>query len=324
MPATGQAAQAQITRPSAASPSGVTPTYQKSWLFLKGVVNGFLADDAFSLSAAIAFYTALSFAPLVLLLLTIGGLFGDRTQNDLLRLFEQQLGPRAADVTAEVVRHAQSREGQSRTRWIVATSLLVITASGVFGQLQASLNRVWEVESKPHKGWRAAWMWLRKRLLSMGMVMAILFILLASLLISTLTQWLVPRLGAGTALASAAAVHIVSFVVAMLVFAAMFKFLPDVRVQWRQVWTGALATAGLFTLGKFILSLYLREGGVGEDYGGATGGLIALLVWVYYSSATVLLGAEITQRAANFIGQPPAPMPHAQWVGGAERAAAPK
>lgn len=273
--------------------------------FARAVINDFLDDDAMSLAAAIAFYTALSFAPLVLLIVAVGGIFGHQTQNDLIRAFEQQLGPNAGDVTQEVIRSADRSSETSADRSLFATALLLLTASGVFGQLQASLNRVWDVAAKPVHGWRGAWRWVRRRLLSIGMVLTIMFVLLASLVVSTTIQWLIPRLGVGEAFLSRIAIFFASFATTTAVFAAMFKFLPEVELRWRQVWTGAAITSLLFTLGKAVLALYLVRARVGQDYGSAASGLIALLVWVYYSSIVLLLGAEITQQSVRRRGLPP-------------------
>jgi membrane protein len=281
--------------------------------FVRTVVQNFIDDDAMALAAAIAFYTALSFAPLVLLLFMIGGFLGDQTQNDLIRLFSQQLGPKAGDVTRNIIENAsdQPRFGTD-WRWFFGTGMLLITSSGVFGQLQAALNRVWDVApSKKKDDARTWWVWLRKRLLSMGMVVAVFFILLTSLVISTVFEWLLPRLGPAQRWVGGILVPGVSFTVAFGLFAAMFKILPDVQLRWRDVWMGALFTAALFTVGKIGLAIYLDEGGVGQDYGNATGGLIALLVWVYYSSITLLLGAEVTQEYTRRSGYR-APSEHAE------------
>jgi len=259
-----------------------------------------------SLAAAIAFYTALSFAPLVLLLVTIGGFLGDREKNELVQMFATQLGPAAAKTADTVVETAQAQTPRDEWWRIGASSVgLLITASGVFSQLQASLNRVWDVQAKPGAGF---WAFIRKRLLSMGMVLSILFVLLVSLVVSAIVgryaTAVTEALGwVGDILASV--------VVSTLAFAAMFKVLPDVKIAWRDVWIGALITAGLFTAGKAGLAVYLDKASVGASYGAAAGGLIALLVWVYYSCIILLLGAEITQRYARLHGRGLRPSEHA-------------
>jgi len=259
-----------------------------------------------SLAASVAFYTALSFAPLVLLVVTIGGFLGDREKNDLVEMFAAQLGPAAAKTADTVVETAQAQTPRGEWWRIAASSAgLLVTASGVFAQLQASLNRVWDVQAKPGQGF---WGFIRKRLLSMGMVLSILFVLLVSLVVSAIvgryTSALTEALGW---IGDTAAAVIVSTVA----FALMFKVLPDVKIGWRDVWIGALITAGLFTAGKAGLAVYLDKGSVGASYGAAAGGLIALLVWVYYSCTILLLGAEITQRYARLHGRGLQPSEHA-------------
>ncbi|HZW06540.1 MAG TPA: YihY/virulence factor BrkB family protein [Phycisphaerales bacterium] len=273
---------------------------------MRGVLSDFSADDAMSLAASVAFYTALSFAPLVLLVVTIGGFLGDREKNDLVEMFAAQLGPAAAKTADTVVETAQAQTPRGEWWRIAASSAgLLVTASGVFAQLQASLNRVWDVQAKPGQGF---WGFIRKRLLSMGMVLSILFVLLVSLVVSAIvgryTSALTEALGW---IGDTAAAVIVSTVA----FALMFKVLPDVKIGWRDVWIGALITAGLFTAGKAGLAVYLDKGSVGASYGAAAGGLIALLVWVYYSCTILLLGAEITQRYARLHGRGLQPSEHA-------------
>jgi len=258
------------------------------------------------MAAAIAFYTALSFAPLVLLVVAIGGFLGDARRNELLHLFSSQLGPKAEDAARVVAQTAERSDAQPWWRWAAGTAGLIVTASGVFGQLQASLNRVWGVEAVPGQG---LWGWLRKRLLSMGMVMAILFVLLVSLVVSATVM---RYLGGLYEAAGWAGDACASVVVSTLCFAAVFKVLPDARTAWRDVWVGAAITAALFTAGKAALAVYLEKGRVGSGYGEAAGGLVALLVWVYYSSVILLAGAVATRRFAAAFGRGTRPGPHAR------------
>lgn len=281
-------------------------TLKKAWHVARESVKAFFKDDAMSLAAAVAFYTSLSFAPLVMLLVTVGGLVSDGTQHDLVRFLNQQLGPRAGEVTEAVVENVESRQDRGTLRWLASMGILLFTASAVFGQLQSSLNRIWGASAKPTRAW---WDWLRRRLLSMGMVLAILFILLVALVISAVLERIVPR---DSALAARLGVEFVSFLVATLLFASMFKVLPDVEIAWREVWLGAAITAALFVVGKWGLSLYMEHGRVGEDYGSAAGALIALLIWVYYSCIILFVGAEVTQAVANLGGKERALKPGAE------------
>lgn len=270
--------------------------------FGKSTAQAFMAHDAMSLAAAVAFYTALSFAPLVMIVMTIGGLLGETTQSQLIGFFEQQLGPRASEVTQEIIENAETAERKEPksgvVRWTVSIAILFVTASAVFAQLQIALNRIWEVKPKPGAGVLA---WIRKRLLSLGMVLAILFILLVSLVLSALVEQVAPIGGEVTARVSVLAA---SFIVTTLLFAAILKVLPDVDIPWRKVWWGAVVTSLLFSVGKLILSIYLEHGRVGQSYGQASGALIALLVWVYYSCVILFVGAEITRQYGRPLDAP--------------------
>lgn len=258
----------------------------------KAAGKSFMQDKGMAFSAAVAFYTALSFAPLVLLLVTVGTFLGESQSNDLIRFFENQVGQQAGDVAESVVEQGAPADGGT-LRVVIGAALLLFAASGVFAQLQAALNYIWEIEPKPGQG---VWGWVRKRLLSMGMVFAILFILIVALVVSAVLDQLV---GAG----GAAAARVVSTVVSLLVFTALFallfKVLPDATVPWRSVWLGAAVTAVLFLLGRAGVTLYLEHSSVTDNYGAAAGSMIAMLIWVYFSAIIFFYGAELTQQHAR-------------------------
>lgn len=267
----------------------------------------FLEDNAMAHAAAVAFYTALSFAPLVLLIITFGGLLGDSTRSDMVNFFEQQAGPGASEVAEGVIEsQQQERQKGSIWQWALSTGLLLFTASAVFAQLQLSLNQIWNVEARPGNG---LWMWVRKRLISMGMIVSILFILLVGLVISSILEYIVPQ-DAGPV---ARVISVVtSLLVFTLLFALMFRFLPDVRLAWRHVLLGAFVTALLFAAGKLVISMYLERAGAAQRYDRAAASLIALLVWVYYSAIIVFFGAELTQAWVGLRGEKPEVEDHAQ------------
>src|SRR5690606_16163216 len=172
--------------------------------------------------------------------------------------------------------------------------------------LQLSLNQIWNVEARPGNG---VWLWIRKRLVSMGMIVSILFILLVGLVISSVLEHIAPRdAGAVARIVSVA----VSLIVFTLLFGLMFRYLPDVRLAWRHVLVGALVTALLFAGGKLVISLYLERAGAAQRYDRAAASLIALLVWVYYSSIIVFFGAELTQAWVGLQGEKPEVEAHAQ------------
>lgn len=258
-------------------------------------------------AAAVAFYTVLSFAPLVLLLATVGGLLGNGAQYELMSFFERQAGPGAGEVAEEVLQTAkEDRASGSTWQWLISTGMLLFTASAVFAQLQLSMNRIWNVEAAPGRG---VWRWIRKRLISMGMIVSVLFILLVGLVVSSVLDQLAPE-DAGVVS------RIVSFLVSLIIYTALFalvyRIMPDVKLAWRDVALGAVVTAILFAIGKFGISMYLDRSRVVGNYGSAAASLIALLIWVYYSSVIVFFGAELTQAYAAEQGRAPVPEEHAR------------
>lgn len=255
---------------------------------------GFIRHDSMSLAAAVAFYTSFSFAPLVLLVIAVGGLLGHASEQSLLSAMDEQLGPRAAEV-ALAVKESSERDGEQTgtLRWIASLALLLVSSSAIFGQLQASLNIIWEVKASPRSGILA---WIRKRLLSLGMVLAALFILLVSLVLTALIEQILPR---GASTLARVSEFGASFVVSTLLFGAIYRVLPDTHISWKAVCRGALLTGALFSVGKFILAMYLDRSDVADSYGSAAGSIVALLVWVYYSCIILFVGAEFTRVTSD-------------------------
>lgn len=273
------------------------------WTIMKRGGQDFLADRAMAWAAAIAFYTALSFAPIILLLISIGDWLGSDDRNALLMQIEQLMGQQASGAVAAVVENANQQQGQGVVAFIISLGVTLFSASGVFGQLQTALNQIWEIKPAPGNG---LMQWVRKRLLSMGMVLALAFMLLVSLAASTMLGYVVPQwesLGRVTSV-------LVSLVVITPLFMLMFKVLPDAVVAWRDVVFGAVLTSALFVVGRALIGLYLGHAAVGSAYG-AAGSLIVMLVWVYYSAIIVLFGAELTQARAQLSGRRLEPDEHA-------------
>ncbi len=264
------------------------------------------ADDVMSMSAALAFYTALSLAPLVVLVLTIGGLIwtGTDVRQELVRQATGLVGKSGGEVVETILR-ASAKQDQKGLSALVAFGGLVFGATTVFAQLQSSLNTVWNVEAKPSK-LGGLWDFLRKRLLSLGMVLAIAFLLLVSLVASTVLAYASSSvridLPGADALWSVMA-FVVSLVVYSGIFTAMHRFLPDVRITWRDAAIGGVITAALFAIGKELLGLYLGQASVASSYG-AAGSLFVVLLWVSYSSLILFVGAEITQAFVAETGRP--------------------
>ena len=268
------------------------------WLMLRQTVFSFIEDGALSRGAAIAFYTVTSIAPVLLIVIAIAGLaFGrEAAQNAVSLQLSGLMGQQTADVLQSAITSA-SGKSSSILATIIGIASLVVTASGVFSEMQSALNVVWKVESKATTLSRL----LRTRAIGFGLVAALGFLLIVSLAVSA-------GLAAfGDYLDSIAPIgkfvlKILNFTFSLallaVLFAAIYKVLPDRRLQWRDVIIGAFVTAVLFTVGKTLIGWYLGSSAIGSSYG-AAGGLIVLLLWVYYSVQVFLLGAEFTKIYAN-------------------------
>ena len=264
-----------------------------------------MGDKAPQLGAALAYYTVFSLAPLILVLLAIVGVtFRDDPAGTWNKITEQMsyfLDPSAVQVVQSIAQKA-SEPGKSTIATIIGVALAILGASGVFGQLQDALNTIWGVKAKPGGG---IWGFLRNRFLSFAMVAGVCFLLLVSLTLESLLKAFshyVQSVLPGGIVVALAVYLIFDFAVVVLLFAMIFKFLPDVEIQWRDVWIGAVITTILFGIGKWLLGFYLGSGVAGSAYGAASS-LITLLLWVYYSSQILLFGAEFTQVYAARAGR---------------------
>jgi membrane protein len=260
------------------------------------------SDKAPRLAAALAYYTIFSIAPLLIVILAIAGLvFGQKAaQGQLTSQIQQLVGPASAQAIQEMLAHAR-HPTHSIVATVIGTITLVLGAGGVFGALQDALNTIWGVEPKPNAGFMRM---VKDRFLSFSMVLGLGFILMVSLVlsagISAVASYFGGRLSGAPWLWEALNT-VVSFGIFALLFAMMFKILPDAKVQWRDVWIGALLTALLFTIGKFAIGLYLGRGAVGSAYG-AAGSFVVLLLWIYYSAQILFFGAEFTKVYAKRYG----------------------
>jgi membrane protein len=272
---------------------------------LKQTFQEWLQDKVPQLGAALAYYTVFSLAPLVLVLLAIVGvIFRDDPAGAWNKITQQMsyfLDPSAVQIVQNIAQKA-SQPGKSTIATIIGVALAVFGASGVFGQLQDALNTIWGVKAKPAAG---IWGFLRSRFLSFAMVAGVCFLLLVSLAIEALLKGFshyVQSILPGGIVIALAVYLVFDFAVVVLLFAMIFKFLPDVEIQWRDVWIGAVMTAIFFGLGKWLLGFYLGSGAAASAYGAASS-LITLLLWVYYSSQILLFGAEFTQVYAAQAGR---------------------
>lgn len=269
---------------------------------LKQTVTEFSKDKVPRLGAALAYYTIFSLAPLLLIVIAIAGLaFGhDAAQGRIFEQLRSVLGPTTASGIQEMVKNADTpKSGLIAT--IIGVITLLIGASGVFGQLKDALNTIWDVKPREGGGILAL---LRDRFLSFAMVFGIGFLLLVSLVIDTVIaamgKYAGSHLPGGEALWNIVELAL-SLAIVTVLMAMIFRFLPDLRIEWRDVWLGAALTSLLFVLGKFGLGLYFAKSAVGSSFG-AAGSLVLVVLWVYYSAQILLFGAEFTQVYARAHG----------------------
>lgn len=285
----------------------------KVFRIVKHAVTDFGKDDCMSLGAALAFYTALSIAPLLVLVLAIAGFVWNESDvhAELLRQAQSLIGEQGAEGIKEIL-EAGGKEQAHGMAAITSVIMLVVGATGVFAQLQYSLNKVWNVTPRP--GATGVWGFIRKRLLSLGMVLAVAFLLLVSLVVTAALGWVATS--SRVNLPGADALwnllnFVVSFVVYTGVFTAIQRYLPDVKLTWRQSIMGGLVTAALFAVGKELLGWYVGRASVASPYG-AAGSFFVVLLWVYYSSLILFIGAELTEAMVLEAGQKPPPEGHAE------------
>jgi membrane protein len=273
------------------------------WLLCKQISTSWIDDYGPSMGAALAYYTLFSLAPLLLIVVAVAGLiFGENAARGEI---QAQLGSLMGDTSASAVQDLLASvdhpaEGTAVT--LLGVFLLLVGATTVFSELQDSLDRIWRV---PVRGKINGWLALvRARLLSFGMILAIGFLLMVSLVASaalaTMGRWWEPIFGGWYGMAVVCNA-IVGFLLVAVTFALIYKIMPRVRVQWRDVWIGAVFTATLFTLGKWLIGLYIGRSGIASGFG-AAGSLVVLLLWVYYSAQIFLIGAEFTWVFANLFG----------------------
>ena len=292
----------------------------KVYRLLKTTIDSWLADNALRLSAALAYYSIFSIAPLLVIAISIAGLvLGEKAVHEGVQpLMQAYIGPQAAEAVQSMIQSA-SKRSQGWVGAVVGFGTLMLGASGVFGQLKDALNTIWEVKIVSSTNVRGL---VRDRLLNFGMVLIIGFLLLTSLLLSTalaaFTDYLQNLVGLSPVIGVVFGFFI-SFAVVTVLFACIFKVLPDAKVEWRHVWIGAAVTALLFEIGKFGLSFYLGRESTASSYG-AAGSVVLLLLWVYYASCILLFGAEFTRVYARETGHGIQPAPGAVLVTPEERA----
>ena len=278
-------------------------TYRGIWEVLKNTFKNFGGYHLPRHSAALSYYTIFAFAPLLVVLIALGSLFfgQEMVQGKVNETLADFLGATTAAELEQVVERASL---QDRSIWaaVIGGATLLLAATSVFGQIQESLNSIWGVKARAKRGWLRI---IKKRLLSFSIVATLGFLLLVSLAISALLSAFGEKLRVYFPEATIVLFYIINtvitLVVVILVFAVVFRFLPDTRTRWRDIWGGAIITALLFLLGKFGISYYLSRANVGATFG-AAGAVVVLMVWVYYSSLILYIGAAITRNWVEILG----------------------
>jgi membrane protein len=266
-------------------------------------VQAWIDDRAASMGAAISFYTFFSMAPLLLIVISVAGLlFGrDAAQG---RLMEELAGLVGVDAAASIQALVASANQPAESWWgtLVGLGAVLMGATTVFAELQGALDKIWEVPHRKVSG--GLWGLLRARVLSFGLILGLAFLLMVSLVfgavLSAMGRWWSGALGEWTWLAQGLNLG-VGFVLTSVIFAMIYKLMPRARVEWKDVWMGAVVTSVLFSVGKYLIGLYLGVSGVASAYG-AAGSLVVVLLWVYYSAQVFLMGSEFTWIYANARG----------------------
>ncbi len=283
------------------------------WHITKRALAGWWNDNVPRLGASLSYYTLFAMAPVIIIAIGIAGLFfgPEAVRGEIVGQIRDLMGEQGARAVQSMLEGA-SRPSDSRVATAVGLFTFFIGATGAFLELQTALNGIWRVKPKEDGKW---WKELVvQRLISFGLVIAVGFLLLVSLVVSAGLTALNRYLGAafpGLTEVWNAGNLLVSFGVVTLLFAMVYRVLPDVKLLWRDVWLGAVVTAGLFTVGKTLIGLYLGTSGIASTYG-AAGSVVVLLVWVYYSAQIVLFGAEFTRAWVEWDGSRPKPMAHAK------------
>lgn len=268
-------------------------------IVMRKAVNGWLRHDATGLAAALSYYAAFSLAPILLIAISISAwIFGeDASRGAVQYQLSGALGNKAAEMIESMVDSA-GKSGANGTMAVIGFATLLVSAGGVFNQLKESLNRIWEVPWKEDGG---VWDFLKTRIVSTSMVLGTGLLMLTSLIASTAITAAFNYVGtyiSGSVTLLQIANPILSLAIFTVVFAAIFRILPDVPIRWKDVWSGGLLTAILFTVGKAALAAYLGREGTASTYG-AAGAMMLVLLWVYYSSLILLFGAEYTAAHAR-------------------------
>jgi membrane protein len=280
---------------------------------ITGAGKDFMADSAPRLGASVAFYTIFSISPLLMIVIAIASFFLHDDKSASTKIYNEiagLVGPKGAQTIHDIM-NQPGTEKHGPIATVIAVITLLLGSTGVFMELQAALNRIWEVEPKAGAG---IWGFIRHRLLSFAMVLSIGFLLLVSLVLTAAISGLGKYLSAAMPSMEAIAQilnFVASFGIITVLFAFIFKYMPDVRMPWREVWVGAAITSLLFVVGKLGLGMYLAKNTTANAFG-AAGSLVIVLLWVYYSAQILFFGAEVTQAYVKMRGSKVVPAKHAK------------
>jgi len=272
------------------------------WRLAKAAFTGWRDDYAQSMGAALAYYTLFSIAPLLLIVISIAGLvFGqDAARGEIIGQLNSLMGQRGA-LAIQTLLESMSRPTEGIAATVIGVVLLLVGATSVFGELQDSLDRIWKAPVREGSG---LWHLLRARLLSFGMILGIGFLLMVSLVFSAglaaISKWWAPMFS-GWMLIAGTLNTLFSFALTTGMFAMIYKTMPRAHIEWEEVWIGAVMTAVMFTIGKWLIGIYIGNSAFSSAYG-AAGSILVLLIWVYYSAQIFLMGAEFTRAYSQVLG----------------------
>jgi membrane protein len=276
---------------------------RQTWSLVKAAFSSWLDDYAPSMGAALAYYTMFSIAPLLLIVISTAGLvFGEEAvRGEIFGQLQDLMGDQGAQAVQGLLQSvSEPKEGMAAT--VIGTVLLLIGATSVFGELQDAFDRIWRAPDRDKTG--GVWRLIRTRLLSFGIILGIGFLMIVSLIfsaaIAALGKWWGPFFSNLEVIATVLN-FVFSFVLMTAIFAMLYKFMPRVKIHWKDVWAGATVTALLFTVGKILIGIYIGKSAISSGFG-AAGSLVVVLVWVYYSAQIFLLGAEFTWVYAHAHG----------------------
>ncbi|MBK4733562.1 YihY/virulence factor BrkB family protein [Noviherbaspirillum sp. DKR-6] len=286
-------------------PSG--SLFKRAWYLIKTTLSAWSDDYAPSMGAALSYYTLFSLAPMLVIVIAVAGLiFGqDAARGEIVQQLGGLMGTEGATAVEGLLKSANRPGGGSIIATVLGVITLLIGSTAVFAELQSSLDRIWRAPAAPNES--GIWTLIRTRILSFGLILGLGFLSMVSLVLSAalaaLGRWWGGLLGGWEVVLQVLNIA-VSFGVATVMFAMIYKFMPRVKMSWHDVWLGAASTALLFTIGKFLIGLYIGKSGVASGFG-AAGSLVVLLVWVYYSAQIFLLGAEFTWVYTHRHAPPP-------------------